>query len=351
MLHSPEISIIIPVYNGEKHIAVCIESILSQSISNYEIICIDDGSTDQSLDIIKEYEQKHACIHSFSQKNAGVSVARNRGIKESTGNYAIFLDADDCMHPLSLELILKAQGENPDAWVMFGVECFENDAWPLCLADIPSASQGEVPTISYTLNAFGIMRIKIFAFNKLFKIQVLRDKNIEFPPGVPLNEDLFFGLHYAMQQSHCILVPLALYYYRNNELSACGTLFNFDRPAQDYLNHIDIFIPLMQQSRSFSFKKRIAWQMGLYLRVKYQTTRWMRLLKEHNDPRPDVREGFASSMREFKNCTPLYVHLAMDVVNFVWYQTQSLLPSIIDIIKGAQYSSFWSSFKKTFRGK
>lgn len=351
MLAKPEISIIIPVYNCEKHIAACIDSILSQSISNYEIICIDDGSKDQSLSILKNYEQKHRCIHSFSQENAGVSVARNRGIKEAKGNYAIFLDADDCMHPLSLELLLHAQGLHPDAWVMFGVERFENKDWPQCLADIPSPSQGKVPMLGYRLNALGIMRIKIFAFNKLFKIQVLRDKHIEFPPAVPLNEDLFFGLHYAMQQSHCVLVPLALYYYRNNELSACGTLFNFDRPAQDYLNHIDIFIPLMQQSRSFSFRKRIAWQMGLYLRIKYQTTRWMRLLKEHNDPRPDVREGFVLSMEKFKSCTPFYARLPMDMVNFAWYQAQNLLPALIKIIKAAQYTSFSSSIKKAFSGK
>jgi len=351
MSPTPEISIIIPVYNGERHIAACIDSILSQSTNCYEIICIDDGSKDQSLSILKDYEQKHACIHAFSQENAGVSVARNKGILEAKGNYAIFLDADDCLHPLCLESLLQVQRKHPDTWVMFGVKRFENKEWPSCLADIPHPTRGDVPMIPYALNAFGIMRLKIFAFNKIFKIQVLRDAHIEFLPGVPLNEDLHFTLHYAMQQSNCILVPLAFYYYRNNEQSACGTLLDFDRPAQHYLNHIDIFIPLMQQSCSFAFKKRIAWQMGLYLRVKYQTTRWLRLLKNHRDPRPDVREGFAASMRKFKSCTPLYARIPMDLVNFAWYQAQSLLPSLIDIVKGAQYSSFLSSFKKVFRGK
>lgn len=90
-----KISIIVPVYNTEKYIHACIDSILSQSITDFELLLINDGSTDWSGEICYEYAQKDSRIRVFHKKNGGVSSARNLGIEEAVGDYLHFVDADD----------------------------------------------------------------------------------------------------------------------------------------------------------------------------------------------------------------------------------------------------------------
>ena len=91
----PLISIVIPAYNAEKYLGECLESILVQTYKNIEIIIVNDGSTDDTAKIIKLYKEKDPRIRSFTCKNNGVSSARNRGIKESCGEYIFFVDSDD----------------------------------------------------------------------------------------------------------------------------------------------------------------------------------------------------------------------------------------------------------------
>jgi len=95
MKKNPQISIVIPVYNVEKYIDRCIKSILNQTYKDYELILINDGSTDSSLKIIKEYEKKYNFIKVFDQKNSGPAITRNKGIEESCGKYIMFVDSDD----------------------------------------------------------------------------------------------------------------------------------------------------------------------------------------------------------------------------------------------------------------
>jgi len=97
----PEVSIILPSYNYENYIGKTIDSVLNQSYPNWELIIIDDGSMDNSLDVIKRYKDKR--IHLFTQKNKGVSSTLNRGIRNSSGKYICFLDADDKYHPDKLD--------------------------------------------------------------------------------------------------------------------------------------------------------------------------------------------------------------------------------------------------------
>ena len=101
------VSIIIPVYNASQFLKSSLKSILNQTYSDYEVICVDDGSTDNSLDICREYEKKDNRIHVFSQLNSGVSAARNKGIRVAKGNYLCFLDADDEFSIEYLSLIIN----------------------------------------------------------------------------------------------------------------------------------------------------------------------------------------------------------------------------------------------------
>ena len=112
--NAPKISVIMPVYNGEKFLKEAIESILNQTFQNFELIIINDGSKDSSLDIIKKYENSDNRIKVINQENAGVSVSRNNGIKNSIGEYVAFIDCDDLWLPKKLETQLESFNKDED---------------------------------------------------------------------------------------------------------------------------------------------------------------------------------------------------------------------------------------------
>lgn len=103
--HSPEISIIIPVYNMEKYIGECLDSVLNQTFVDFECLCINDGSTDGTIKILKKYSEQDKRIILIDQKNQGGSAARNTGIEKANGKYISFLDNDDLYHPQYLEIL------------------------------------------------------------------------------------------------------------------------------------------------------------------------------------------------------------------------------------------------------
>ena len=122
---NPLISIIIPVYNVEKYLRECLDSVLSQSCSEYEVICVNDGSTDGSLTILKEYAKKIDKIQIIDQKNNGLSGARNAGINEANGDYNLLLDSDDWIEQNTIE-ILKKHIDGQDVLCFNGRRFFED---------------------------------------------------------------------------------------------------------------------------------------------------------------------------------------------------------------------------------
>jgi len=113
----PLISVIIPTFNGSKYIVETIKSVLAQDLNDYEIIIIDDGSTDNTVELIQNLSPKISVV---KQKNKGIAEARNRGISLATGKYIAFLDHDDVLHPEKLSAQLLCFKNNPDAGVIFG---------------------------------------------------------------------------------------------------------------------------------------------------------------------------------------------------------------------------------------
>ena len=115
-----KVSIIMPVYNGSKFIKTSIESVLNQTMKDIELICVDDGSEDNSLELLRKFEADHDCIRVFTQANQGSGKARNYGMDEAKGEYIGFIDADDIFVDAdSLELLYKKAVEN-DADIVSG---------------------------------------------------------------------------------------------------------------------------------------------------------------------------------------------------------------------------------------
>jgi len=111
-MKQPKVSIIIPVYNAENTLSRCLDSVLQQSFTDLEIILIDDGSTDKSLEICQQYQDNYNCVRVIQQSNSGPAVARNQGIKYSTGKYLAFVDADDYVsNDMISSLVEKAESE------------------------------------------------------------------------------------------------------------------------------------------------------------------------------------------------------------------------------------------------
>ena len=118
----PKISLIMPVYNAEKYLAEALESVFRQTFKDYEVICVDDGSTDNSLKILQEFASKHENMTVITQENKRVSAARNAGFNVSKGEYVQFMDADDVLRDNAFELAYKRISETNADMVVF---CYE----------------------------------------------------------------------------------------------------------------------------------------------------------------------------------------------------------------------------------
>uniref|UniRef100_UPI003864C4B3 glycosyltransferase family 2 protein n=1 Tax=Methanobrevibacter sp. TaxID=66852 RepID=UPI003864C4B3 len=114
-----DVSVIIPVYNVEKYLKECLDSVCNQTLANIEIICVNDGSTDNSLAILNEYAQKDGRIKIISQENQGLGAARNRGLEDASADYVYFLDSDDYIELTTLEKLFNNAVSNSSDVVLF----------------------------------------------------------------------------------------------------------------------------------------------------------------------------------------------------------------------------------------
>ena len=127
-MECPKVSVIIPVYNVERYLRQCLDSAVNQTLREIEIICVDDGSTDGSLEILREYQEKDSRVTVFSQNNDGPSAARNRGLEHARGRYVQFLDSDDFLCEDALEKLYDTASEKDLDALFFDFERFYDDA-------------------------------------------------------------------------------------------------------------------------------------------------------------------------------------------------------------------------------
>lgn len=190
-----KVSVIMPVYNARNFLAPAIESVLGQTLKELELICIDDGSTDGSLDILKEYQSADERVRIVTETNAGPGIARNNGIRRARGQYLAFLDADDFFEATLLEeLYNAAEADELDIAIAdYDVynsrkATFEKPIYPEQVEIFKSGnvtSKGEFPDqIFFATNGS--------AWNKLFRTSFVLDKQLSFLPDVKLYEDVYF---------------------------------------------------------------------------------------------------------------------------------------------------------------
>ncbi len=180
-----KVSIVMPVYNAQEYLSEALDSLLGQTLKEVEIICVDDGSTDDSYDILQGYAEKDSRIIIIKQQNQYAGMARNRGISIARGEYLCFLDADDCFKPDMLEKAYECGERQQADVVVFGVGCFHDDPYDESSSDLwlneSMLPDGEgfdtCDNTEYLLNFSGTC-----VWNKIFRRKFIEKEHLSFQP-------------------------------------------------------------------------------------------------------------------------------------------------------------------------
>lgn len=225
------LSVIVPVYNVEEFLPVCIDSLLKQSVEAMEILLVDDGSTDGSGQICDKFALRDPRIRVIHKENGGLSDARNRGVEEAVGTYIAFIDSDDFLHetmfPYLLNLLEEEDGDLAICRFLKTPEA-QNHPEPIDIKDEPIVLTGtEATQMLYGPNS---KKIQFTAVNKVYKRQLFIDKDIRYPLN-RLHEDMFTTYKLVYNAKKVVVSSLPLYYYRQRGNSIMGVGFkerNFD---------------------------------------------------------------------------------------------------------------------------
>lgn len=214
-MDKPRVSVIIPVYNGEKMIEACIRSVFAQKMTDMEIIAVDDGSRDRTgvlLDRLAAEDRRLKVIH---QENAGAAAARNRGLEESRGEYIRFVDADDRLLENGIQPMVEVM-EKENCQLVIGAYiqllCGKRQQKNLYGPDAAVQAEDALRHMNPRSNSFyyGVL------WNKLFRGDIIRQKKIRFRKELKLAEDFTFVCHYMCYVERVYYLSEAVYeYYRN----------------------------------------------------------------------------------------------------------------------------------------
>lgn len=222
-MKQPLLSIIIPVYNASATIPKIVNSILGQSFSDFELILIDDGSSDNTLELLDDFAKKDSRIVVVSQKNGGPSSARNTGLKKSRGKYIQFFDADDDVLPEALKITTEAISQGNFDLVVSGwqIDLQTNRGLVKGYKTIKPADNlidSDLP--KFILESIGNDGALYNLWNKLFRADVIKKHNLKFNEDIRFGEDLIFALNYFQHISTIKIISEPTYSYQANSDSS-----------------------------------------------------------------------------------------------------------------------------------
>jgi glycosyltransferase involved in cell wall biosynthesis len=205
---SPNISIIIPVYNVEPYLRECLDSVVNQTMCEIQIICINDGSTDGSLAILEEYASRDSRFWVINQTNAGAPIARNTGFIHATGKYVLFMDADDTVDAKLCEKVYtKAEQSNAD-FVLFFHHCHIPECYKYYRDTIIDFTDNIESEEKKTLSHYSA------TWGKLWRSDFLKEHNLKFCEQVYMFDDTMLYWKSLQLVSKATVVPECLYHYR-----------------------------------------------------------------------------------------------------------------------------------------
>lgn len=222
---SPKISIIIPVFNAENYLEDCMQSISNQSFDDFEILTINDGSTDYSLKILNEFQEKEPRLKIFSQENKGVSVARNLGLENAKGEYITFIDADDWLHPETLEHYIEIV-ENEDSDIVISQFLTKKSTEKQTELSVENFDKEDIEQKIFP--KFIETDVYNSVCNKFYKKELIKKSNSQFPIGVRIAEDAQFNHQVFSLAQKITETQFQSYFYREVEGSATKNVIRND---------------------------------------------------------------------------------------------------------------------------
>lgn len=218
-----KVSIIIPVYNCEKYISKCLESVLNQTYSNIEVVIINDGSTDNTEKIINNYKENDNRIMYYYQDNSGPSEARNKGIFKSTSEYLVFIDSDDTVDQKYVELLLNEMISSKSDLVCCGYKEISEYGIVDCTDfNIEDSMSLQSVTDMVCEGTGGVL------WSKIFKKEIILKHNLTMDKKIFMCEDLVFVLQYVSQCKSFSAINNHLYYYNRLNQSSISSNISID---------------------------------------------------------------------------------------------------------------------------
>lgn len=233
-----KISIIVPTYNVEQYIEQCIESINLQTYKNFEVIVVNDGSTDNTLNVIKKCKEKYDWIEIINNDNHGQGYSRNRALEKAKGEYIFFFDSDDFIEPLTLELALKRIQEDNSDLVVYDWKNYYQATGEYKYINKDAFFSKRILEGNECIE---LLKIKhYFTVNKLYRKSFLLDNNIQYGEGY-IYEDVPFWTHICACAKKVSLIHSPLYNVRVNKTSTTKSNYNSE-------NHYTSFLKAMEES-------------------------------------------------------------------------------------------------------
>lgn len=275
------ISVIIPVYNADKFLERCINSLLSQTLASCEFIFVNDGSTDASLSILERFQQKDSRVKLISQENQGVSEARNNGLKIAQGTYIGFVDADDYVEYNFFDTLYQtAEKHHLDITVCNYFSSQDGTAFT-SKAPFKEHAVYESDTIKKDILPYFISHETINSiWNKLYRTSLIKDNAIIFPKGVALGEDGWFNSLCFAKADKVYFLSYAGYHYIDVSGSATRNIVGknyFQRIEQEYENDYS------HLQNEFLDAKEVQ-----YLKAYKYLSKIVSLLHDYHNPQNDI---------------------------------------------------------------
>lgn len=232
----PLLSIIIPIYNSESTLKKCIDSILAQDFTDYELILISDGSSDNSNDIAMKYSNLFSQISFYDLTHRGVSAIRNFGIEQAKGNYITFVDADDYLEPCTYKQVMDAIITTNTNIIIYGYFTEkDNITTPIVYTSTQISVCNNILQQLFIEDSIGG-----FVWNKVYSKNAI--SNIRFNPHISICEDLLFNFEILSNKANqCYCLPIPLYhYYQGNSVTSSQNYFDSNlkfkyKPAFDLI--------------------------------------------------------------------------------------------------------------------
>lgn len=222
----PLVSVIIPVYNSESYLKECLDSVLNQTYRNIEVICVDDGSVDRSLEILRHYENKDSRVQVYTQENKGPSAARNKALDNANGEYISFVDSDDFLQLNTYEILIECALQQ-ESWdlIIFGGNIIgvENNYF----ADKLTTEFKQYINCAPGNVVFNEKAARPFLWLHFIKKDLFENPyRIRFEEGINLGEDQIFQFEYVPRAKNVMVIDQKLYNYRMDNNASLMQLYN-----------------------------------------------------------------------------------------------------------------------------